>query len=175
MKKITTRRKILLALLIVIVAGFLIPQHYSMPVEGANRRSYDQHSFWAYPWGTSVTHKGVDIFATAGTNVYSATPGIVLYTGQITKGGNVVLVLGPKWRLHYYAHLKEIKTGFLAPVSHEKIIGTVGTTGNAQGKPPHLHYAIRTIFPYFWRIDKSIQGWKKMFYLNPIEYLNTVV
>lgn len=175
MKKITTRRKILLVLFIVIVAGFLIPQHYSMPVEDANRRSYDQHSFWAYPWGTSVTHKGVDIFAKAGTNVYSATPGIVLYTGQITKGGNVVLVLGPKWRLHYYAHLKEIKTGFLSPVDHEKVIGTVGTTGNAQGKPPHLHYAIRTIFPYFWRMDNSIQGWKKMFYLDPIVYLNTAV
>jgi hypothetical protein len=28
------------------------------------------------------------------------------------------------------------------------------------------------MIPYFWRIDKSKQGWKKMIFLNPIEYLN---
>jgi murein DD-endopeptidase MepM/ murein hydrolase activator NlpD len=97
----------------------------------------------------------------------------VLYTGTIKKGGNVVLVLGPKWRLHYYAHLKEIKTSTLSFVNSKKIIGTVGTTGNAVGKAPHLHYTIRSIIPIPWRKDDAIQGWKKMFYLNPVEYLST--
>jgi murein DD-endopeptidase MepM/ murein hydrolase activator NlpD len=50
-------------------------------------------------------------------------------------------------------------------------IGAVGTTGNAKGKSPHLHYSIMTLVPYPWRIDNGKQGWKKMFYLNPINYL----
>ena len=87
-------------------------------------------------------------------------------------GGKVVLVLGPKWRLHYYAHLDSISTGFFSIVSPSKEIGRVGATGNAAGKPPHLHYAIKTLIPYPWRMDRSVQGWKKMFYLNPIPYLN---
>lgn len=159
-------------LLVIICFGFLIPQNFSMPVWGAGKSSYNQQSFWAYPWGTSVTHKGVDIFSKEGTDVISSTGGLVLYTGQIKKGGNIVLILGPKWRLHYYAHLKEIKTSTFAFTNRNEAIGTVGTTGNAKGKAPHLHYTVRSVIPLPWRKDSSIQGWKKMFYLNPIDYLN---
>jgi len=87
-------------------------------------------------------------------------------------GGNVVLVLGPKWRLHYYAHLKEIKTSRFSFVSSGSPIGSVGTTGNAVGKPAHLHYTIATVIPYPWRMDTDPQGWKKMFYLDSSKYLN---
>ena len=52
------------------------------------------------------------------------------------------------------------------------IIGTVGNTGNAMDRPPHLHYSIETIFPYFWRVDEDISGWKKMFYLDPTDYMD---
>ena len=169
LRKVKTWLYIFLA---IIILGYFIPQHFKMPVADATKKSYDQKSFWFYPWGTSVTHKGVDIFAKEGTAVTPSTFGLVIYTGQINKGGNVVLILGPKWRLHYYAHLKKIKTQSFRYVNSSDIIGTVGTTGNAQGKPPHLHYTIRTIIPYIWRIDGSAQGWKKMFYLNPIQYLN---
>lgn len=165
-------KRILLTIVLILFFGFLLPENFTMPVSGAGRTSYNQQSFWAYPWGTSVTHKGVDIFAKQGTDIVSSTSGIVLYTGTVNKGGNVVLVLGPKWRLHYYAHLKEIKTSTFSFVNSKKAIGTVGTTGNAVGKAPHLHYTIRSIIPIPWRKDESIQGWKKMFYINPVEYLN---
>jgi peptidoglycan LD-endopeptidase LytH len=158
--------------LIVLLTGFIVPETFNMPVVGATMKSYDQHSFWAYPWGKSVTHKGVDIFATRGTNVVSATRGLVIYDGNYGRGGKVVLVLGPKWRTHYYAHLDSIRTHFLAPVGPSTVIGNVGTTGNAQGKPPHLHYSIKTLIPYPWQADHAIQGWRKMFFLNPIPYLN---
>ncbi|MBS1663862.1 MAG: M23 family metallopeptidase [Bacteroidetes bacterium] len=164
--------KILMGLLVILVVGFLLPQHLSMPVEGATRASYDQHSYWAYPWGESVTHKGVDIFARTGTNVHPATAGLVVYAGQNRLGGNVVFVLGPKWRVHYYAHLQEIKTRTFAVVGKGAVLGTVGATGNAKGKPSHLHYHIRTYIPYFWHTDKSIQGWQKAYFVNPIPYLN---
>jgi peptidoglycan LD-endopeptidase LytH len=156
----------------ILALGWLLPQHLIMPIEGATRNSYDQHSFWAYPWGESVTHKGVDIFAIEGTNIHPSTAGLVIAAGQNRLGGNYVMILGPKWRLHYYAHLREIRTNALSIVSHRTVIGTVGNTGDAKGKPSHLHYTIKSIIPAPWRIDHSPQGWKKAFYLNPIPWLN---
>ncbi|MBD0777998.1 M23 family metallopeptidase [Maribacter sp. ANRC-HE7] len=165
------RKKVLLTILTLLIIGFLIPQHLKMPVKGATKSDYNPKTFWFYPWGKSVTHKGVDIFATSGTAINAATSGLVLYAGEIRMGGKFVLVLGPKWRLHYYAHLNKLKTSSFSFVTKNSILGTVGTSGNAAGKSPHLHYSIVTMVPYVWRMDSDKQGWKKMFYLNPIEYL----
>lgn len=168
MKKRLKKRYIVL---IVFAAGIFIPQNLKMPVVGATKSDYNSKSFWYYPWGKSVTHKGVDIFAKKGTAINASTHGIVLYVGEIKYGGKVVVVLGPKWRLHYYAHLDTITTKRFSFVDKKSKIGTVGTSGNAVGKSPHLHYAIVTPIPYVWRIDTSKQGWKKAFYLNPIKYI----
>jgi peptidoglycan LD-endopeptidase LytH len=169
---IRRRRKLfIVGFLVVLAAGLIIPQRFVMPVDNADHHSYNRKSFWFYPWGKSGTHKGVDIFARQGTTVKSSTGGLVVFTGEIERGGKVVLVLGPKWRLHYYAHLNEIKTGVFSWTDRGEKIGTVGTTGNAKGKSPHLHYSIMTLVPYPWRVDQQIQGWKKMFYLDPISYL----
>lgn len=167
----STKKIVWIPVLVIFVAGLCIPQRFYNPVARADKRSYHPQSFWYYPWGRSGTHKGVDIFAPAGTVVRSSTGGIVIFAGIIGVGGNVILVLGPKWRLHYYAHLKSINTNVLSWTSIGERIGTVGATGNAQGKSPHLHYAIITLIPYIWRADRDRQGWKKMFYLNPIDYL----
>ncbi|GMN09124.1 M23 family metallopeptidase [Croceitalea sp. MTPC9] len=154
--------------LLVIFIGFIIPQKMMIPVKGADLSSWDVNSFWAYPWGSSITHKGIDIFAERGTPVIASTKGLVIYTYEGGKGGKSVMVLGPKWRFHYYAHLDEIKTFPFKPLKRGTVIGTVGDTGNAKGKPTHLHYAITTPFPYFnlWD-DDAVHGWKKIFYLNP--------
>jgi peptidoglycan LD-endopeptidase LytH len=154
-----------------VLVGLLLPQHLAMPVQGATGKDYNAKSYWYYPWGKSGTHKGVDIFANEGTVVTAATSGLVVRCGQVALGGNIVLVLGPKWRLHYYAHLRDLKTRRFSWVSRGEAIGTVGTSGNAAGKPPHLHYAIVTALPYPWRWDGDRQGWKKVFYLNPIDFL----
>ena len=168
-------KKILLRMLLIIVAiiviGLLIPQNLKMPVVGADNNSYNHETFWYEGWGTSIVHKGIDVFAKKGTSVHSATKGIVLITTEYGKGGKFVLVLGPKWRLHYYAHLDEIKTKRFAFVTQDTEIVTVGNSGNAINTPAHLHYGIGTLVLYPWRIDRSPLGYQKMFYLNPIDYL----
>jgi len=147
------------------------PYEYVMPVKGANRSSYSQRSFWAYPWGTSGHHKGVDIFAKKGTPVLSATRGIVVFNGVLSKGGNAVLVFGPWFRQHYYAHLDNSEVGLFDFLSPGERIGTVGTTGNAKGKPPHLHYAIGRLIP---KLEGEME-WSKRFYQDPTPELNRAV
>lgn len=170
---IKTKKKIILVFSVIVIIGFLIPQNLTMPVKGATKSDYNSESFWFYPWGKSVTHKGVDIFADKGTTVNSSTIGLVVHTGNNNIGGKIVVILGPKWRLHYFAHLDKLETSSLTFVNRNSVIGTVGTSGNAYGKTPHLHYTILTIIPYLWRIDSDKQGWKKIFYLNPISYLSS--
>ncbi len=161
----------ILGIMCIIIVGLLMPQNLQMPVAGAHSGSYNHQTFWYYPWGSSIVHKGVDIFAKKGTSIKSSTVGVVLLTGSGNKSGNYIVVLGPKWRLHYYAHLDEVRTSVLSFVGHDTEIGTVGNTGNAKTTPSHLHYGIATLFPYPWRMDDSPLGWQKMFYLNPIDYL----
>ncbi|MEC8482937.1 MAG: M23 family metallopeptidase, partial [Pseudomonadota bacterium] len=81
---------------------------------------------------------------------------------------------GPNWRMHYYAHLDSIEENLGRYVEAGTQIGTVGSSGNAQGKPPHLHYGIRLVFADESRIDDSTLGEQKANWLNPIEYLNSI-
>lgn len=162
-------RRVLFVAIMVLVAGYLLPERVILPVTGATTADWNKDSFWYYPWGRSVTHKGIDIFARKGTPVLAATGGWVVYAGHLKAGGQVVLVLGPKWRYHYYAHLNTIDVARYDWVNGGEQIGTVGNTGNAAGKPDHLHYTIATPIPYPWRWDDSVQGWRKMFFLNPDE------
>lgn len=160
-----------LAALVVLALGLAMPERTRIPVAGASTRDWNARSFWFEPWGSSGVHKGIDIFGKLGTPVLSTTDGIVLFTGEITKGGKVVLVLGPRWRLHYFAHLDRITTHALAPVASGSAIGTVGASGNAKGKPPHLHYSIVRLLPAPWKIDGATQGVQKAFFIDPSAYL----
>lgn len=166
------KKIIFFLLFLIFLIVLLYDSEFQMPVVGAKKSSYNQLSYWYYPWGKSVTHKGVDIFAKVGTPILPANSGLVLQTGNNELGGNYVLILSSKWRLHYYAHLDQISTSNFSFVDLDDTIGKVGTSGNAKGKKPHLHYTIRTLIPYFWQIDNDRQGWKKMFYINPIISLN---
>jgi len=136
------------------------------PVLGSTKTSYDQNAFGAPRAGHK--HKGVDIFAKAGTPVISASKGIVIYTGVLSLGGNVVVVLGPAFKTHYYAHLKEIQTDVGSLLNNGMQIGTVGNTGNAKNTPAHLHYSIGTIIPQW--MNRKMDALS--FYTNPVPLLN---
>jgi murein DD-endopeptidase MepM/ murein hydrolase activator NlpD len=155
------------------LTGFLLPENLVIPVQGATTQDWNHDTFWFEPWGKSGVHKGIDIFSPIGTPVVASVYGIVIFTGHLNLGGNVVVVLGPKWRMHYYAHLDSINTAIGTLVNTSQPIGTLGDTGNARGKPSHLHYTILSLAPLVWRWDGSPQGWKKMFFLNPSEKLIT--
>ncbi len=167
------RIKAVLAVLFLLwLIGLAIPGQPGMPVEGASHLDWNDKTFWYHPWGASGVHKGIDIFADRGTPVLSATPGLVLYAGRLELGGNVLAILGPGWRIHYYAHMDKVHvTGGFIPTATP--IGSVGSTGNAAGKPPHLHYSILTLVPYPWRFSREPQGWKKMFFLDPGEEITS--
>ncbi|WP_333969840.1 M23 family metallopeptidase [Alteromonas mediterranea] len=162
---------ILLIFLVFICAGLVIPEKLVIPVEGASSNDWNHNTFWYEPWGSSGVHKGVDIFGAKGAPVQSATSGYVIYTGELGKGGNVVAVLGPKWRVHYYAHMQEVTVEKGTWLSQKDKVGTLGDTGNAKGKQPHLHYSIVSLIPLPWKATSETQGWKKMFFLNPHEKL----
>ena len=152
---------------VILALGMLLPARGVIPVQNATSRDWNANSFWYAPWGKSGVHKGIDIFAKKGTPVIASTSGLVVYTGNISMGGNVVAVLGAKWRIHYYAHLQNINAKTWGFAGKGDIIGSVGDSGNAAGKPPHLHYSVMSLVPYPWRVSTETQGWKKMFMLNP--------
>lgn len=113
-----------------------------LPVQGVPARAIAP-TFGA-PRGSSRTHAGVDIFASRGTPVRSTTPGIVISIREGGLGGKQVWILGPGRERHYYAHLDGWAQGLREgqTVAPGALLGHVGTTGNARGTPPHLHYAI---------------------------------
>jgi murein DD-endopeptidase MepM/ murein hydrolase activator NlpD len=117
------------------------PRVLPVPVQGVSLRAV-RDTFGA-PRPGDRKHQGVDIFAPRGTPVLSTTRGIVARIGENSLGGSVVWVLGPGGDRHYYAHLNSvanIKTG--QRIVPGDVLGTVGTTGNARGTPPHLHYGV---------------------------------
>lgn len=164
------RYKILIGLVCIVLLGFVIPDARLIPVAGATKSDWNKDSFWYEPWGSSGVHKGIDIFAVRGTKVVASSNLLVLFKGEIQKGGKVIVGLGPKWRLHYFAHLENIDSGLGVFVRAGEAIGTVGDSGNAKGKFPHLHFSILTLVPMPWMIDGASQGYKKAFYIDPVEY-----
>jgi murein DD-endopeptidase MepM/ murein hydrolase activator NlpD len=118
------------------------PTALPVPVQGVEARQIAD-TFGA-PRGNARTHQGVDIFAPRGTPVLSATRGVVVSVRDSGLGGRQVWVLGPGRQRHYYAHLDDWAIGLSEGqvVQPGEQLGTVGTTGNARGTPPHLHYGV---------------------------------
>lgn len=116
----------------------------SLPVKDVKKNQIPNS--WQAPRGEDRLHQGQDIFAPRGTPILSATTGYVVRIGENTLGGNTVWVIGNGGRRFYYAHLDsyapELEVG--DHVTRETVLGYVGTTGNAQGTRPHLHFGVYT-------------------------------
>ena len=93
---------------------------------------------------TTTWHHGVDIFAPLGAPVLAVADGTLFNVGWNDVGGNRLWVRDGAGNEFYYAHLSAY-----SPLAREgaavragDVIGFVGTTGDAVGTPPHLHFEI---------------------------------
>lgn len=113
----------------------------SMPVQGVAKKAVADT--WHADRGDRK-HEGQDIFAPRGTAVLSATDGYILKIGENNLGGQTVSVIGAGGRVYYYAHLDSYAPNIAEGdhVNKETVLGYVGTTGNASGTPPHLHFGV---------------------------------
>jgi len=116
----------------------------AMPLRDVSKRQIADT--WHAPRGTDRLHEGQDIFAPKGTPILSATKGFIYNIGENNLGGQTVSVIGAGGRVYYYAHLDAYAPGLHVGdrVNTRTVLGYVGTTGNAQGTPPHLHFGIYT-------------------------------
>jgi peptidoglycan LD-endopeptidase LytH len=95
--------------------------------------------------GEERVHRAIDILAPRGTPVLSADSGTILRVSSNTLGGLTIYACDAAHRLvYYYAHLDRYEIGVHKgmPITKGAVIGYVGTTGNAQGGPPHLHFQV---------------------------------
>jgi murein DD-endopeptidase MepM/ murein hydrolase activator NlpD len=116
-----------------------------MPVEDVTRKAVADT--WRAPRSGGRIHEGQDIFAPKGTRILSATNGYVYKIGENNLGGQTVSVISSGGRIYYYAHLDDYAPGLKVGdrVTTRTLLGFVGTTGNAQGTPPHLHFGVYTL------------------------------
>ncbi|PZR18379.1 MAG: peptidase M23 [Archangium gephyra] len=131
----------------------------SMPVVGMTARQ--ARDTWHTSRPGRRQHEGIDLFATRGTPVVSATGGEVWRVGTDSLGGRVVSVLGDGPALYYYAHLDDWAPGLKVGqrVQPGTVLGVVGNTGNARTTPPHLHFGVYRV------------GWLKSSAVNPAPLL----
>jgi murein DD-endopeptidase MepM/ murein hydrolase activator NlpD len=91
-------------------------------------------------WGKM--HKGIDIAADTGENVFAVAPGQVIYAGSGLRGyGNVVILRHDRKVTSLYAHNSEIKVKQGDEVKQGDLIALLGSTGHSTG--PHVHFEFR--------------------------------
>lgn len=87
-------------------------------------------------------HKGVDWAAPAGTPIFAAFAGEIVFQGDGGGYGNLVRIAHVDGSESRYAHMQrfEASRGLGAAVAAGDVIGYVGTTGMSTG--PHLHFEL---------------------------------
>jgi len=85
-------------------------------------------------------HQGVDIFVRRLTPVLAVAAGRAM-PRQDALGGNTGWP-NTSGTSYYYAHLERVAVKDQQRVKVGDVLGYVGTTGNADGMPPHLHFGV---------------------------------
>lgn len=86
-------------------------------------------------------HKGIDIACPTGSTVVSAAGGKVIFTGEMSGYGNLVIVEHQNGYRSLYGHLKSFLVKQDQAVTRGQSIAISGATGNVTG--PHLHFEVR--------------------------------
>ena len=95
-----------------------------------------------YGYRGSQYHRGIDLAASAGTPIYAAAAGKVIYASYNSGGyGKMVIIDHGNGYKTYYAHNSSIYVRTGDWVAKGENIAGVGSTGNSTGN--HLHFEIR--------------------------------
>ncbi len=89
------------------------------------------------------THNSIDISAPTGTPLVAIEDGTITRKHWNGLGGRTLYLTSADGRYdYYYAHMDTYEDGIeIGSVVHRgDVLGTVGSTGNAQG--PHLHFQV---------------------------------
>lgn len=110
------------------------------PVGWDGGYSYVSSLFGYRSWDHS-NHKGIDIPAKRGTDIYAASSGTVVFAGTKGAYGKLVIIDHGYGYETYYGHMSSIVAVEGAYVEKGDLIGYVGMTGSASGN--HLHIELR--------------------------------
>jgi murein DD-endopeptidase MepM/ murein hydrolase activator NlpD len=86
-------------------------------------------------------HRGLDLAAPEGSEVYAVRSGIVAGLAEDPIMGKYIILQHDNNWVSFYGHLSEINTTLRAEVPSGAFIGRVGSTGQSTG--PHLHFELR--------------------------------
>ena len=114
---------------------------FAFPVlPGKYRYSND----WGAPRQNSGTHEGNDIYAPTGTPVLAVTDGTLRRVGTARVPGNRLYLYTDRGDYYFYGHLSSFEAGARSGkrVKAGEVLGYVGSTGDAEPTPPHVHFEI---------------------------------
>jgi hypothetical protein len=118
------------------------------------------------PRTTVSWHHGDDIFAPAGAPVLAVAAGTLFSVGWNDIGGKRLWLRDREGNEFYYAHLSAFSALAVesAQVAAGEVLGYVGTTGDAEGTPAHLHFEIHPVSMLGLGYDGAV---------NPTDYLES--
>jgi len=94
------------------------------------------------PFMSDRNHKGLDIAAPSGTDIYASDSGTVIEAGWNDGGyGYYVMIDHGNGYITLYAHASEVYAIKGQQVSQGDLIAAVGTTGDSTGN--HCHFEVR--------------------------------
>ena len=96
------------------------------------------------------THEAVDLMAPRGTPVRAVVSGTIRKLFQSKAGGTTIYQFDSGYeRCYYYAHLDRYADGLKEglAVKRGEVIAYVGSSGNADPRAPHLHFAVYELGP----------------------------
>jgi murein DD-endopeptidase MepM/ murein hydrolase activator NlpD len=118
--------------------AYALGEAFEKPVRGrlTSRYGYRRDPFT----GKRSFHTGIDIANRAGSKIYAASSGRVIYTGSREGYGHTIIIEHNFGYRTYYAHLSEIRVTKGKAIRKGEVIGLIGSSGRSTG--PHLHFEV---------------------------------
>jgi hypothetical protein len=128
-------------LLVVLAALVLAPgaSAWAWPADGPVLRPFVSEGD---PY-TGGQHRGIDIGAPTGSDVRTATSGVVAYAGQLPHQGLCLTIRTEDGWSVTLVHLGSIGVSVGTEVGQGDVVGTIGPSGDPEGTEPYVYLGIR--------------------------------